>query len=198
MTARWTTSAIALTLGAALAGCAHLPHGGDQRTYAERREYLAGLDAWDLRGRIAIRNGDEAFQGRFLWAQRPDGLALTVRSPLGTNVLRISGPPQQLKLEARGETRDLEDPEPQLSELVGWWLPVTSFRSWLLGIPDPTYDASERVGGDGVLDSLQQRLWNLSYSSYQLTAGVLVPRRIDLKHAQLDLRVIVDSWSPAP
>jgi outer membrane lipoprotein LolB len=198
MTARRATTAVALALAAVAAGCAHLPPGGDDLTYAARRDYLAGLEAWDLRGRIAIRNGDEAFQGRFLWSQRPDGLALTVRSPLGTNVLRVSGPPQQLTLEARGETRDLSDPEPQLSELVGWWLPVTSFKSWLLGIPDPGYDARERVGGDGVLDTLQQRLWDLSYSSYQLTAGVLVPRRIDLKHAQLDLRVIVDSWSPAP
>jgi outer membrane lipoprotein LolB len=185
-------------MGAVLAGCAHLPPGGDNMTYAQRREYLAGLDAWDLRGRIAIRNGDEAFQGRFLWSQRPGELALTVRSPLGTNVLRVSGPPQQLKLEARGETRDLYDPERQLSEIVGWWLPVTSFSSWLLGIPDLAYAAREHIGDDGMLETLQQRLWDLSFSSYQLSGGALVPRRIDLRHAQLDLRVIVDSLNPAP
>jgi len=198
MTARPAMLAAALVLGAAIAGCAHLPPGGDAMTYPQRRAFLTDVDRWDLRGRIAIRNGGDAFQGRFTWSQRPEGLTLTVRSPLGTNLLRVSGPSDRLMLEARGETQELADPEPQLSALVGWWLPVTSFRSWLLGIPDPNYRARETLGDDGLLAMLEQRLWALSFTSYQLSAGVLVPRRIDLRHEQLDLRVVVDSWSPAP
>ena len=57
MTARWATAAAALAIGALAAGCAHLAPAGDARSYAERRDYLAGLDAWELRGRIAIQNG---------------------------------------------------------------------------------------------------------------------------------------------
>ena len=110
--------------------------------------------------------------------------------------MRISGPSERLTLETRGEQYPLEDPEAQLSALVGWWLPVTSFRSWLLGIPDPDYRARETLGDDGLLAMLEQRLWALSFTSYQLSAGVLVPRRIDLRHEQLDLRVVVDSWGP--
>lgn len=198
MTRRRAILATALSIGAALSGCAHLPPGDDAMTYEQRREYLAALNSWDLRGRIAISNGDEAFQGRFQWSQRPDNLALTVRGPLGTNVLRVSGPAERLTLEARGESRELDDPERQLSSLLGWWLPVTSFKSWLLGIPDPAYRASERIGDDGLLATLRQRLWQLTFVGYQLTAGVLVPRRIDLGHEQLEFRVVVDSWVPAP
>lgn len=198
MILRHVAAAAVVTACAAVSGCATLTPGSDAMTYAQRRAYLSGLEAWDLRGRIAIRNGERAFQGRFLWSQRAESLELTVRSPIGTNVLRVSGPVDRLTLEARGESHELKDPELQLSTLVGWWLPVTSFRSWLLGIPDPDYDVRERLGADGLLDAIDQRLWHIDVASYRLAAGVLVPERIELAHGDLDLRVFVDSFDPTP
>ena len=190
--------AAALIVGVTLAGCTHLQPGSDELSYGERRDYLTGLEAWALRGRIAVNTGERAFQGRFQWSQDADALALTVRGPLGTNVLRVSGPAETLVVEARGETWNLDEPEAQLSSLVGWWLPVTSFKSWLLGLPDPNYAAQTRIGEDSLLDTLDQRLWQLSFVSHQLAAGVLVPRRIDLSHGALEFRIVVDSFEPAP
>ncbi len=190
--------AAALIVGGILAGCTHLQPGSDELSYGERLDYLMGLEAWALRGRIAVDTGERAFQGRFQWSQDADALALTVRGPLGTNVLRVSGPAEALVVEARGETWNLDEPEAQLSSLVGWWLPVTSFKSWLLGLPDPDYAAQTRIGADSVLAELDQRLWQLSFVSHQLTAGVLVPRRIDLNHGTLEFRIVVDSFDPAP
>lgn len=182
----------------ALAGCAHLPPGSDELTYDARRDYLTSLETWSLRGRIAVNTGERAFQGRFQWSQEADALALTVRGPLGTNVLRVSGPTEALVVESRGQTWNLDEPEAQLSELVGWWLPVTSFKSWLLGLPDPDFAAQTRMGEDSLLAELDQRLWQLSFVSHQLAAGVLVPRRIDLSHGPLEFRIVVDSFDPAP
>lgn len=193
-----SAAAAALTVTAVLWGCATLQPGDDAMTYAQRRDFLTTLDAWDVRGRIAIDTGEEAFQGRFQWSERPGRLELTVRSPLGNTLLRVSGPADQLTVEARGETRELDDPERQLSALLGWWLPVESFRSWLLGVADPDFPARERFGENGSLATLEQRRWRLSFATYALQSGVLLPRRIDLNHAQLELRVVVDDWAPAP
>ena len=190
--------AAALIVGAVLAGCTHLQPGSDELSYGERRDYLMGLEAWALRGRIAVDTGERAFQGRFRWSQDADALALTVRGPLGTNVLRVSGPAEALVVEARGETWNLDEPEAQLSELVGWWLPVTSFSSWLVGLPDPEFAAQTRFGEDSMLAELDQRLWQLSFVSHQLAAGILVPRRIDLTHGPLEFRIVVDSFDPSP
>ena len=92
--------AAALIVSAVLAGCTHLQPGSDELSYGERRDYLTSLEAWALRGRIAVDTGERAFQGRFQWAQDADALALTVRGPLGTNVLRVSGPAEAVPVTA--------------------------------------------------------------------------------------------------
>jgi outer membrane lipoprotein LolB len=92
MTRRSATVA-AIVFGALAAGCATLPPGSDNMNFAQRRDHLTQIDTWELRGRIAVDTGEQAFQGRFQWSQHPEHLALSVRGPLGTNVLRVSGPP---------------------------------------------------------------------------------------------------------
>ena len=193
------------TLAAALlAACAHLPVGDDGLSYEQRRVRLEAVDAWEMRGRLAVQTGNDAFQGRFSWQQRADALELAVRSPLGTGVLEVNGTPSALEVTARGDTRVLDDPETQLSELLGWWLPVGSLHAWLLGLPDPAFKASTEPGRDGTLASLEQRLWRVAFASYQLApakAGaesrLLVPRRIDLAHGELHLRLTIDDWHAA-
>jgi len=98
----------------------------------------------------------------------------------------------------------LDDPETQLSELLGWWLPIGSLHAWLLGLPDPAFKASTELGPDGTLASFEQRLWRVAFASYQLApakasaqARLLVPRRIDLTHGELRLRLTIDDWHAA-
>ena len=184
----------AALLAAGLSGCAHAPVGQDERSFPERQSYLEQLDGWDVRGRIAVDTGERAFQGRFQWQQTADSLDLSIRGPFGAGILQITGPSDHLTVRARGETQELTDPETELSALLGWWLPVTSLGSWLLGFPDPGFPAETSLGPDDALQSLEQRRWRLTYESYQLTDGVLLPRRIDLAHENLELRVIVDRW----
>jgi outer membrane lipoprotein LolB len=153
-----------------------------------------------MRGRLAVDTGDRGFQGSFDWHQEADALELAVRGPLGAGVLRVTGTSQAMTVTARGETRALRDPELELSSLIGWWLPVGSLHAWLLGLPDRGFRAETEPGTDGTLAGFEQRLWQIAYPTYQLTAvdgkpgGVLVPRRIDLAHGALKLRLTIDDW----
>ena len=193
----------ALLSAAALSACATLPTGTDGLSLDRRRQTLESIDSWEMRGRLTVDTGDRGVQGRFTWSQDGEALALTVRNPLGAGVLRVAGRPDALTVTARGETRTLTDPEVELSELVGWWLPVASLSSWLLGFPDRDYRAATEPGSDGTLASLEQRLWNVAYRSYGLapieTTGeqVLVPSRIEMSHRDLTLRLTIDDWQPA-
>jgi outer membrane lipoprotein LolB len=186
-----------------LPACVHLPIGTDGLSYETRRSALEDVAAWEIRGRLAVDTDGRGFQGGFTWRQEADTLELTVRGPLGAGVLRVAGHPTTLTVTARGETRTLTDPEREISELVGWWLPVGSLHAWLLGLPDNSFRAVMEHGTDGTLASFEQRLWRVAYPMYQLAplagiaTGVLVPRRIDLAHGVLTLRLTIDDWQPA-
>ena len=199
MIPRWLP---ALLAAAALTACVRLPVGTDGRSLAERRATLDAVATWELRGRLTVDTGDRAVQGRFNWRQDDDALELVVRNALGAGILRVTGPPDALTVTARGETRTMTDPETELSELVGWWLPVASLPYWLLGFPDGDFRAVTRDGADGTLASLEQRLWRVEYPEYGLAAidgtgrQVLVPRRIDMTHEALTLKLTIDDWQP--
>jgi outer membrane lipoprotein LolB len=197
---RWLLPALAALC---LPACMHLPVASDGLSYDDRRATLAGVDAWEMRGRLAVDAGGRAFQGSFNWQQRADALDLAVRGPLGAGVLQVSGTTSKMTFTARGETRVLTDPETELSSLLGWWLPVGSLHAWLLGLTDPAFRATTQSGTDGTLAGFEQRTWSVMFPTYQIamlserSPGVLVPRRIDLAHGELKLRLTVDEWRPA-
>ena len=198
----WRACSALLALGV-LGGCAHLPTGTDGLNLEQRRETLQSVHGWEMRGRLTVDTGEERVQGTFNWRQQADALELVVRGPLRNGILRVEGPADAMTVTARGETRTLTDPERELSELVGWWLPVASLPDWLLGFPDRSFRADTVQGADGTLASLEQRLWRVDYPAYGLAApegefgtAVLVPRRIDMTYGELSLKLTIDDWQP--
>lgn len=163
--------------------------------FDERRERLAAVSSWRMQGRLAIDTGERAAPGRFSWLHDDEVSTLLVRGPLGGGVLEVTRSPDGMTVTARGERRELADPETDLSALLGWWMPVESLDAWLLGLPDPRYPAETRLGRANVLERLDQRLWRVDYEQYQLVDGVLIPRRIRMTHETLDVRVTIDDWS---
>ena len=120
-------------------------------------------------------------------------------------MLQVTGPPDALTVTARGETRTLTDPETELSELIGWWLPVASLPHWLLGFPDRGFRAVDRArrrrharrrssNGSG---ASHYPAYGLAADRRRRASEVLVPRRIDLTHGELTLKLTIDDWQPA-
>ena len=190
-----------LLAAALLGGCATLQTGTDGLNLDQRRERLRSVEAWEMRGRLTVDTGERSFQGSFNWLQNGDALDLVVRGPLRNGVLQVEGRPDALTVRARGETHTLTDPETELSELIGWWLPVASLPDWLLGFPDDQFRAVTMPGADGTLASIEQRLWRVDYPAYGLAATsggpgrqALVPRRIDMTYGALTLKLTIDDW----
>ena len=190
-----------LLAAALLGGCATLQTGTDGLNLEQRRERLQSVEAWEMRGRLTVDTGERSFQGSFNWLQNGDALDLVVRGPLRNGVLQVEGRPDALTVRARGETHTLTDPETELSELIGWWLPVASLPDWLLGFPDDQFRAVTMPGADGTLASIEQRLWRVDYPAYGLAptssetgSQALVPRRIDMTYGALTLKLTIDDW----
>ncbi|MGD8339481.1 MAG: lipoprotein insertase outer membrane protein LolB [Gammaproteobacteria bacterium] len=191
MTARSALVALALMLAA----CAHTVVAVDDGLdFGQRQTELGNISAWDVSGRIAVDTGERGYQARFFWQQRGERLELLVRGLLGARSFRVAGTDSSLTVESRGETETLSDPERQLSEMLGWWLPVTSVEHWLLGRPDPDFAEQSVRGAGDTLARLDQREWQIHYDEYQIAEGRLVPRRITLTDAPLELRLAITDW----
>jgi outer membrane lipoprotein LolB len=193
------SAALRLTATAVMlaSGCAGLDTEAPpapESTFAENARELRAITQWEMRGRIAIDTGSEARQGRFTWWQDGESLRLNIRGPLNAGAVEIRGDADSLTVRSRRETRTLSDPELQLSELLGWWLPVTSLPNWLLGLPDPRFPDASVVDG-GRMRDLQQRAWAVRYSGYERHGSVEIPAGMTFSHSSLELVVTVDDWS---
>jgi outer membrane lipoprotein LolB len=185
-----------LALAALLStACATIPEESDGLSAAQRLARVSSLGNWEMRGRIAIDTGEDAYQGRFSWWQEDEMMTLLVRGPFGAGSVQISGTPAALVVRTRDGSWLLQDAEYELSALLGWWVPVTSLKWWLFGLPDAEFEANSRRTDNDLLSSLVQRAWTLEYESYQLTNGLLVPRTIDMQHDTLRLVVTIDDWA---
>jgi len=189
--------ALALLAALLAGGCASIAEQ-DGLSLAARLERIERESIWEMRGRIAVDTGADAYQGRFTWWQDGDAIRVNIRGPLGVGAVDIRGTEDDLTLRARGEQWRLEDAERQLSELLGWWLPITSLPHWLLGAPDPRFETGMQQVDSERLSRLAQRSWSLRFSRYGLTNGVLTPQRIEFAHADLALIVSIDSWQTEP
>jgi outer membrane lipoprotein LolB len=164
-------------------------------TFDERSRQLRAVTNWEMRGRIAVDTGEDAWQGRFTWWQDAAALRVVIRGPLNARPVEISGDGNQLTVRTRRETRVLEDPESELSALLGWWLPISSLPSWLLGLPDDRFAATTMVLDEQKLDTLEQRAWEIEYAEYELQGTALIPSGMRLLNEPLELVVTIDEWN---
>ena len=181
-----------------LAGCATTPQGVDLPpidSWDVRTEVLGSIQDWEFKGRIAVKAGDDGFNGKFNWTQAGEAFSATVGGPLGMGTVRIKGDGGSVILtDKNGESTVLEDAELELRWRYGWTIPVASLRYWALGIPDPGEPAITRLDDDGRLVHLEQRGWIVEISRYQEGGGQQMPRILSATNPDTRVRMVIDRW----
>lgn len=164
-------------------------------TWELRQQVLGELLDWEFRGRIAVKAGDDGFNGKFNWAQTGDDFVATVSGPLGMGTVKIEGNHQVIALTDKdGTVTILSDPEAELYYRYGWTIPVASLRYWALGIPDPAIVAETEIDAEGRLVRLQQSDWLVNISRYQVKSGQAMPRTLTASDPKTRVRMVIDHW----
>lgn len=164
-------------------------------TWELRQEVLGRVSNWEFRGRIAVKAGDEGFNGKLRWTQTGNRFYATVGGPLGIGTVIIEGNGRKVTLTDKdGLTTVLDNPEAELYYRYGWTIPVTSLRYWALGIPDPASEATTEVDDAGHLVNLEQGNWAVKISRYRESAGQQMPRTLTATNPDTRVRMVIDNW----
>ena len=94
---------------------------------------------------------------------------------------------------AKKETFTSNNVQGLTRKVLGWDLPLTGLRHWVLGrvnpeVPVATLERDERMR----IRQLSQDSWNIDYLAYA-EDGVL-PSSMVLHYTDLRLRLIIDGW----
>jgi outer membrane lipoprotein LolB len=182
----------------ALAGCATTPESVDLPpidSWEVCNEVLGDIQDWEFKGRIAVKAGDDGFDGKFNWTQAGAAFKATVGGPLGMGTVRIEGDGRTMVLTDKdGESTVLEDAEAELYWRYGWTIPIASLRYWALGIPDPADPAVTELDDDGRLARLSQRGWSVEISRYREGGGQQMPRNLTATNPETRVRMVIDRW----
>lgn len=161
--------------------CSSLPQAtinSAERLYSVNRSYQETIH---LSGKISVRyehnNKPQNLPGSFEWEQTGNSLQITLFSPVGQTIAKITQNERGALLEQEGKMPLQADNLDQLlADALRWPLPVSGMRDWLQGFirqSDGSRTAlvatNQTISSDG---------WNIRYASWHESTNS--PKRIDL------------------
>lgn len=176
------------------AGCASLPQPG----LPERDK----IGEFAIEARFALRasmpgQAPQSAGGRLSWEHRTGGDLLLISNPLGFGLASITTTPTLSRLEsADGQIRESPDPDALIEEVTGQRLPVSHLPAWLLGRAGSGAALSQDALGRP--SSLRDAGWQIDYTYDDPAPGAL-PSRLTLnRDGEIELRLRIEEWKPAP
>lgn len=194
---------VVLLLAACATPPARLPADDPQAAWHWREQRLARIDAWDLRGRLAISAEQQAGNASFHWVRQADRNRLTLAAPFGGGRVRVVYDAEQAALtDGRGEVYYGASVQELLARATGWRLPLQALEHWVLGLPAPGEPGRRELDAWGRLETLEQAGWRIEFVEYVAQGGYEVPRRIFIRRERerfygesLEARFVIERWS---
>lgn len=172
----------------ALGGCAEVPI----------QTSPVGATAFTLSGRIAVRHGEQGFSGGVRWVHGETTDEVSLTSPLGQTVARISGSREGYRLAtAEGKLFSAPDAETLTRNALGWDFPLPGLVHWVGAKNDPERNAVVDVDGEGRVERVRQDGWDIAYARYRPVSGRSLPGLITLRRGEVEIKLAIDDWRVA-
>jgi outer membrane lipoprotein LolB len=189
------------------AGCASLPErppvADVPAAWAERQAQLVPLNAWNLRGRLALRTEEQGAHASLQWVRARNAHRLNLVGPFGGGRVRVvyDGDSAELR-DASGRIYQGESVQDLLRRATGWQLPLTGLNYWILGLPAPGVPARSELDDWGRLKTLEQLGWRIEFIEYTQAGNYEVPKRVFIKRQAddtsdelIEVRLVIEQWA---
>ena len=176
-----------------------LPPNAQQ--WETHQQNMLALTHWQLRGKVAMHNGNEGGQADVFW-QQTDAQTYEIRlvAPLGSGSSVLTANPEQAMLTlSNGESATAATVDELLKEIPDWKFPVSGLRFWLLGIASPQ-SAVNQMNWDeqGRLALLEQDGWRIELQNYAPFGDYFLPRKIMMRRLDknnIDVKLLIREWT---
>jgi len=147
-----------------------------------------------LSGRIAVKHdGDRSLSG-VRWMHRTEVDEILLFAPLGQTVARIRSDRQGTALDMPFKHYVAQDADELTQQVLGWRLPLSGLRYWVLAMPAPvgTFDIEHNANGQVSL--LSQDGWVIRYTRYTAQTPGSLPLRLVLQREGMEIQLLIDEW----
>jgi outer membrane lipoprotein LolB len=185
--AKWL---LCLALVSELTGCALFTAAPPEISYPKAvNQALYRLEPWSLDGRIALTSADDSWTADLAWSHRRDDEQISLAGPLGQGAVKIhlSGDTVTVA-EGDDKVESSDDPEGFIYQRLGMFVPVTSLRYWVLGVPEPDLDFEKTAKG------FIQSGWTVAFQAMQQVGDWLLPRKMSVANDRVKLKLIINQW----
>jgi outer membrane lipoprotein LolB len=183
-----------------LGGCRTAPPSpvigpGADAPWPQQLAALEKLDRYGLDGRVAVAANGQGFSAGLRYQQMPRGSNLALDGPLGIGGLRVALDGEDLEIAtSRGEKLDGQAARAELERRLGFALPLSELRWWLLGIPAPGEASLDQDGGSGEVRGFTQNGWHVSINGRADALGFSLPQRLTAEREGARLKLLVERW----
>ncbi|WP_020412552.1 lipoprotein insertase outer membrane protein LolB [Microbulbifer variabilis] len=161
---------------------------------------VAQLKQWTIKGKLGVRSPADNGSANLTWQQSgAQNFRIHLSGPLGAGTTVISGSAGGVSLVRGDEAPVVARNAAQLTEqILGWPLPASEMFYWVRGLPAPGPRGAERHNDQGLLQSLQQSGWTLSFSDYRQNGPFTLPTRIKAQTnaaaGPVNVTLVIKDW----
>lgn len=190
-------TACSLTRPASTPGPSH-----DAPQWLTHQQQIARIHAFQTRGAFAYLSDDQKVYARFNWQQTADDrYRLLLTSPLGSTALDMTVTPDNVILtDSNGKRYMSTDAEEMIARLTGMPVPLNNLRSWIVGLPgdarDYTLDDQYRLSEVRYTEAGKK--WVVRYNGYNTDVHPAMPENMELREANLRIKLKMDHWTVTP
>ena len=183
------------------AGCASIPEpspvDNPELVWQQRRDELSQIAYWHLTGRLAVTNGDEAWNINLDWQQKGDDYEIMLNGPFGAGKVKLIGNADGVLLrDSDNQTFYADKPGNLLRERTGVLMPVEGLRYWIVGLSTPQQKSPPKLDPQGRIAYLEDDHWHVKFRRYTDVSGLQLPNKIFITkpEQEIDVRLVVDEW----
>lgn len=147
-----------------------------------------------LNGRISIDFPGEHHSAGLYWNHQTQSDEILLLTPFGQTVARITSDVQHATLDQGGQHFQADDAGTLMVQVLGWHLPLSGLHHWVLGKDANDSPAQIERDEHGRVSVLRQADWEVRYLSYAEATPESLPSRLQLTHADLQVKLFIDEW----